>query len=211
MPLSAFTTNHKGERFCLMSDKASELKQTKTVSDIFNFLVTECSSFLNCDIFFDMMKKFEIAEDQEDLEYHKHLKDYIESHKISEFVKINPLLKDKKGYKELTLKYDIEYTCNLAKVTELKYSIADILNILPAAVHIVDVSEGCIIVTFLIPSSVAIVLFPPKFEIAFPLAKIKAASVHWMKCNGRHFQFANGKALFMKSSFLKFDQEYILL
>ena len=41
------------------------------------------------------MEKFHIEVDQEALMYHKHLEDYINEHKISEFVKINPFLESK--------------------------------------------------------------------------------------------------------------------
>ncbi len=73
----------------------------------------------------------------------------------------NPLLKPKNGSKELIQKYDIETTCSLAKVDGLKKLIAEIMNLNPLALELVDVKDGCVVVTFLIPASVADTIFTP--------------------------------------------------
>lgn len=128
------------------------------------------------------------------MSYHEHLKEYIEKHKVSEFVKVNPLLKEKVGFKELTLKYDIEYTSKLAKVDELKKFLAIIMGLHPSALHIVDIKEGCVVVTFLISASVADTIFIP--GIAFTPQQedeLETASVLWMKCNGYTLNFGMEK------------------
>ena len=195
MSLSAFSSSYKGEKLALMSERKSELKQANTIIDIFDLLITEYSSFLNYDIFQDLLAKYKIKEeDREELKYHEHLKEYIEKHKVSEFVKINPLLKDKVGFKELTLKYDIKYTSTLAKVVELKKFIAEIMDLNPSALHIVDIEEGCVVVTFLIPASVADAIFTPD-TVFTPQQRreLGEASVLWLKCNGLTFDFRKGK------------------
>lgn len=175
----------------LLSDKEPELQECKTVTAIFNLLQTKCaSSFLNYDIFQCILKRYKIVDTQEELQYPEHLKDYISKHEISEFIKINPLLKSKNGSKKLILKYDIKTTCSLTKLTDLKKLIANIMDMSSLALEIIDIKEGCVIVTFLIPPSIADAFFTPNTVFTPQQEKeMRAASVLWLKCNGRTFHF----------------------
>ena len=193
LSVTAFSNKYDGQRLALISDKKNKLENAETITDIFIFLTTECASFLNYDIFQDILEKYKINEDQKELKYPEHIQDYIEKHKVSEFVKINPLLKSKNSFEKLTLKYDVEYTCRLAKVKELKNSIAEIMDLNPSALHIVDIKEGCIVVTFLIPASVADSIFTPDTVFTSEQeAELRAASVKWLKCKGYTFFFGKG-------------------
>lgn len=188
LSLSATGASFKGQKLTLLSDKRPELLKCSTVIDIFDFLTTECASYLNYDIFQFVLKHYNITDDNEVFKYPEHLKAYINKHKISEFTKINPLLKTKNGCKELILKYDIETTCRLAKLTDLKKLIADILEISSLALEIVDVEERCVIVTFIIPDSLADALFTPNTEFTPQQEKrLQAEKVLWLKCNGYTF------------------------
>ena len=190
LSLPASSKSHKGQKLTLLSDKEIELKNCNTITGIFTFLTTKCASFLNYEIFQNILDRYKVNDNQEELKYPEHLKAYIEKHKISEFVKINPLLKHSNGSSELILKYDIENTCALAKVDKLKKFIAKILDLRPSALKIVDIEDGCIIVTFLIPASVAEALFTPD-TVFTPQQEeeLRAASVLWLQCNGHTFQF----------------------
>ncbi len=190
LSVSAFSSSCSGHRLALVSDNKHELEKAETVRDIFDFLTTECASFLNCEIFQDIMEKYNINEDRKELKYHEHLKAYIKKHTVSEFVKINPLLKPKKGCKKLTLKYDIDSTCKLAKVQELKNCIAEILELNPSALHIIDIEDGCVLVTFAIPASVADIIFTPDTVFTSQQENaLRDASVQWLECNGNTFHF----------------------
>ena len=197
LSLSAFSKSFKGQKLALMSDMKSELnKKNDKIIDIFDFLTTEYASFLNYDIFQKILEHYNISEDQDPkLKYRDHLKAYIEKHKISEFLRINPWLeKQKKGSKEVSLKYDIENTSSLARVDELKKIIAKIMKLDPATLHIVDIEDGCAIMTFLIPASVADAIFTPGIVFTSQQEdEFRAASVLWFKCNGCTFHFGDGK------------------
>lgn len=197
LTLSAFRESSGNQMLTLMSDKKSELQKAETILDVFDFLITECASFLNCDIFERIIKRYKIdveREKYEELQYPELLVAYIRKHQISEFVKINPLLKSKIGTKELIVKYDIESTCRLAKVKDLEKFIADMFDLLPSALEIVDIKDGCIIVTFLIPASVAEVLFTSVTTFSSDQEdQLKCAEVLWLKCNGYTFHFSKGK------------------
>ena len=191
--LSGFSKSYKGQKLSLLSDKKLELEKCETVTAIFSFLTTECASFLNYEIFEKVLKKYNISEDIEELKYGEHLKAYIKKHKISEFIKINPLLEHKGVSKKLTLKYDVESTCRLAKVDALKKFIAKILDLSPSALQIVDIEDGCVIVTFLIPTSIAEAIFTPNTVFTSQQEdELRTSSVLWLKCNGYTFHF--GKA-----------------
>ena len=188
--VSAFSSSCSGQRIALMSDKKHELEKAETITDIFIFLTTECASFLNYSIFQDIVEKYNIVEDRKELKYCEHLKAYIEKHTISEFVEINPLLKPMLATKKLTLKYNVDQTCKLAKVEELKHSIAEILKLNPSALHIVDIEDGCIVVTFLMPASVADAIFTPGTVFTSRQEDMfQSALVVWLECNGYTFHF----------------------
>ena len=192
--LLSLSASSKDQELSLMSDKKSELKKCETIAEIFEFLTCECASFLNYEVFQNLLENFNISTDEEKLQYPKHLKDYAEKHKISEFYKINPLLKTRKWSKELTLKYDVDSTCRLAKVSNLKKSLAKVFRLLPMALEIVDIKKGCVVVTFLIPGSVADAIFTPDTVLTPEQEdQLRAESVKWLKCNGYTFYFGKGK------------------
>ena len=160
----------------------------------FDFLTSECASFLHYEIFQSILENYDITKHLKRLQYSKYLEDFIQKHKIADFATISPQLKDKNGTKEFILKFDIESTCELAKVTELKKIIAEIMDLNPLTFEIIGIEEGCVVVTFLIPASVADAIFTPSSTDAFFTPdivftpqqedKLQAASVLWLKCNG---------------------------
>ena len=194
LSLSAFSENYDGQQLALMTDNKEELEKCRTINCIFNCLTMKCASFLNCDIFQKIQENYEVGEEQEKLKYRDHLKAYVEKHKISEFMKINPLLKPKNGSKELTLKYNVKNTCRLARIVDLKFFIAKILKIHPSTLQIIDIEDGCVIVTFLVPGFVADTIFTP--DTVFTQQQedeFQAASILWLRCNNCSFNFEKMK------------------
>lgn len=64
-----------------------------------------------------------------------------------------------KASKKLKLKIDIEFTSKVARVVNLKSSLAALLGLRPSALRLFSIEEGCVIVTFLIPDFVADTIF----------------------------------------------------
>lgn len=180
----------------LLSDKREFLQKAETIPDIFSFLTTECASFLHYEVFQRIVENFGIMEKKEKkLQYPEYLKAYILKHKISEFVEINPLLTSRSGSKELILKCDIECTSKLARVINLKTVLAKVLGISLLALEIVDVKDGCILITFLIPTFIADVLFMPKTRFSTHQEnELRDAAILWLKCNGCTLDFRKEKA-----------------
>ena len=135
------------------------------------------------------MDKYKIDDGQEELKYPEYLKAYINKHKISEFVTINPLLKKFTASTDLILKIDIESTSELGRIKNLKSAVADILGLKSAAIRLLDIKDGCVVVTFLIPTPLAEVIF--NRETIFTeeqLAKLQALDILWLRCNGHTFE-----------------------
>lgn len=190
LTFSAF--NHSEQKRTLLSEHEAELKNTRDLYDVFDLIVKEYTSFMNYELLQFIVENYQLDHGQEELKYPEHLKAYFAKHKISEFIQINPLLEQHSAAAtELTLKLDIEHTSRLAKIQDLKKAIAEILGLVPAALRLVDIREGCIVTTFLLPTSVAESVFN-KYTIltAKQEEQFRALEVLWLECNNKKFSFA---------------------
>ncbi len=69
------------------------------------------------------------------------------------------------------------------------------MDLNPSALELVDIEDGCVIVTFLIPASIADAIFiSDKVFTSQQEDKFRAASVLWLKCNGYTFDFKKVKS-----------------
>ena len=78
----------------VMSQKRNELEGASDIIDIFNIIARDHASFLEYDIFQGIVGEYKLDRSQEPLQYPDHLKAYIQKHTISEFMKLNPTLKN---------------------------------------------------------------------------------------------------------------------
>ena len=192
LALPAFKSDESEVEFFMMLEEVKDkLQQATTVNGIFNILNTKYATFLNYEIFQDMVDDFDLDEGQEKLKYPEHLDIYIEMHKLSEFEEINPMLKKVEcGSKKMVLKFDIEMTCKLGKLQDLTKAVANILGLKQSALRLLSIEKGCVVATFLIPAPVADFIFSSG-EI-FPAGKIEefqAQSLLWLECNGFKYDF----------------------
>ena len=192
MNLTAF--NHTRKKRSLLSSHKTDLRDATELNGIFYLISDEYSSFLNFEVFQWIVDRHHLDNGQEEFQYPQHLKAYLNSHKISEFVEINPLLKDfSDASKEMVLKMDIESTSELAKLEKLRTAVAQILGLQPAALRLLDVEEGCVVVTFLIPSPVAEIIFSKHSVLTVEqVEEFRAWKVIWLECNDRTFSFTTG-------------------
>ena len=92
--LAAFQSG-SNEQCKLLSGMKAELDEADTINKIFDLVSRcNCASFFNIKIFELLVDCFGIkdTEDTRILDYPEHLKAYINMHKISEFIAINPAL-----------------------------------------------------------------------------------------------------------------------
>jgi hypothetical protein len=161
MGMTAFQSGSKEQCMLLIGIK-TELNEAGTINKIFDLLVCNCASFINCRVFQLLAKRFGVKEsDDEIMNYPEHLEAYVNLHKISEFIKINPALKEYRAEfgAELVLKFNIDPTCKLARINDLQAAVAVILDLQASTLQLVDITEGCVVVTFLIPTEVADIIF----------------------------------------------------
>ncbi len=142
---------------------ATELEKAKTLEDIF-IALEKCSSFWDYEVFQYLVGEYDLDENHKKLQYVKHFDDYIQKHNVSQFVKINPELEmfiaESKDSKKIILKFDIDTVqCELAKVNKLKDVVATSLDIKPSLLQLLSIAEGCVEVTFLIPTPKADAIF----------------------------------------------------
>ena len=179
----------KNKKVKLLSGIRAELEKASAISDIFNILSTEYASFLNYDVFACIIEEYDLDEGQDKLKYPEYLEGYIKQHKLSEFMDINPLLKNfSDSSKKLVLKFDIEVTCGLAKMHEITKAVASALGLRKSALRILDVEDGCVVLSFLIPTPVADAIFTPEKKFTpQQVDYFRSLSLLWLKCDDRVF------------------------
>ena len=185
------------EQCKLLSGMKAELDEADTINKIFDLVSCNCASFFNIKIFQLLVDRFGIkdTEDTGILDYPEHLKAYINMHKISEFIAINPALeKHSTGSAKITFKFDLELTSKLAKVTKLQAAVAKILGLKASTLQLLSIEKGCVTVTFHIPAEAADILFVHNKEFTQgDIEDFRALSVLWLECNGHKYDFAKGK------------------
>ena len=200
LSIMALTKADDKENLQLLSDMEADLKGAKEIADIFISLNLKYASFLDYEIFEMILEYYGPGEEGEELTYPTHLKAYIEQHKIKEFIRLNPQLINPKlkkldaGSKTIKIKLNISRTQNLATLKEVTKAVANILKIRASTLRLCGVKKGCVLVTLLIPASIAEAFFTS--DTAFSseqITKFRAAKVLWFKCNGFKFDFRKGK------------------
>ena len=194
--LAAFQSG-SNEQCKLLSGMKAELDEADTINKIFDLVSCNCASFFNIKIFQLLVDRFGIKDTEVTgiLDYPEHLKAYINMHKISEFIAINPALeKHSTGSAKITFKFDIELTSKLAKVTKLQAAVAKILNLKASALQLLSIEKGCVTVTFHIPAEAADIIFGQDKEFTpKDIKDFQALSVLWLECNGSKYNFSKDK------------------
>ena len=179
------------KRYKLLSAVRVKISQAKSIHDIFlSMQEKHCATFLHYDVFHSIQKQYKIAVSEE-LNYPEHFKAYINKHKLSEFVAINPkLAKFPDTSEKLVLKFNIPHTNRVAKVIDLKVAIAEVLHLKPSALQLLSIDKGCVEVTFRIPSGVAEFILKKLTHIQ--VEKFQALSVMRLQCGHCNYDF-NGE------------------
>lgn len=182
------------EQHKLLFGKREKLQEATSVNNVISIINGECS-FLNYDIFKSITEKYEIIDDSsEDLKYPEKLKDYLKKHTILELAKVFPSLESRldSSKKKVIFKFDIKATKKASDISNLKNCIAEILDLDFMTVQIIDISEGCVVVTFSLPAHIADIIFPCHPELKFTpeqTRKFQALNVIWLKYDDRNIDF----------------------
>lgn len=175
------------------SEVRKEVKKAITIDDILETLDELYASFLNYKIYLDIIDNFNIDNNQEKLNYPQYIEDYIKKHYLSEFVKINPKLENfTDESKQVILKMDMELTkTSLAELVDVVKSVANILHLNKSDLRILDIKEGCVRITLLVPTKLADSKFTKSKKFTEEeTRRLQSLSVMWLECNGHVFEFA---------------------
>ena len=179
----------------LLSHVKNKLEEADSINRIFDLIGDNCASFIHYDIFQFIMEEYCTDPDSKDpkLNYSEHFRDYISRHKISEFFDINSRLKEKfsDDSKELVFKVDnIKMSSKVITVENLRHAIAENLGIKPSTLKLVNVEEGCVVITFLIPHVIAKIIFAPGEKLHERQAtQFRSLSIQWLKCGAYEVAF----------------------
>ena len=165
----------------LLESKRDELFRAKTFIEVF-IILQNFTSYLNYHLFEIIIEAFIPNKDRESkkqLDYPSYLRHYLEGHNISEFILLKPLFeKMSNDSMKLTILLDIESSCRLSKVTDLRAAIAHIMILDIDTVQIYDIGEESVVTTR-IPSSIRISEFTPQQENT-----LQALSGKKIECSG---------------------------
>ena len=177
----------------LLSDIGNELRGLTTATEMFVYLTTDTHklvSFLNYEIIECIIDKFGTNKERREMKaYVEEVKEFAKKHKLAEFIEINPDLKAHDAMEKVTLKVDIDEFQKLAEVMDLKCKLANILELRASTLSLLDVKKGCVVVTFLIPRSVANIIFNENRE--FTMEQFKEFKdmkpIRWLECGDFRF------------------------
>ena len=172
----------------LLSAHRGELEGVTDFYAVFNLLVTEYASFMNYDLYEYMLDQYPIRSGKEVLKYPEYIDVYLKKIKIAEFSMVNPIPRRiPDTTREFIVQVDIPASARLAAiVVDLKKAIGMILGINPTAFQFIDViTEGCVLVMFLLPAPVAQIIFNKHTALTEEqIERLRTAGVLWFKCNG---------------------------
>ena len=188
--LEAFKSNSDAE--CkLFSGAEQELEKATTVYQLLDIVTKNYASFLDYGVYKSIVDGYDIDQGQEELKYSEHLEKYIKKHKISELVMVLPkLCPSTEDTTMLSIKLDVKGLQRFSKITDLQDIVADVLGLLPKAIRLQSIDEGCVVVTFCIPTPVADIIFTrEKTFTRSEKERLCSLSVVWLEYNGHKFYF----------------------
>ena len=191
LSLPALNSEHSEESLMLLAKKKDKFERAKSVGEIFIVLNSECCTFLNFDILQALVTGFGLKLNEHNAQYPERLQEYIEMHKITEFIEVKPVLNHlTDDSKELVLLLDIKSTRSLSCLVDIRRAVASIMGLKESALLIHDISLHCVAVTFLIPAFIADFMFSGENPFSREQKeKFRKLSVQSLQCNGCAFVF----------------------
>ena len=166
----------------------------KQIDNAFDFVaeLRKFTSFLDCSLFEEVIRKFKIDKSQEELKYPEKLRHYIMKHTVSEFMEIHPKLNEYTDHtKKLVIILDIkQITTSLGIVLDIGQVLARVMKMDMNQLLIHEIKGGSVTVIFLIPALVAERVFNGQKECIFSREQIEEfqkVSIVMLKCNGYEF------------------------
>ena len=167
----------------LFAGAEEELGKATTIHQLLDIVTTKYASFLDYGVYQCIVDSYNIDKGQEELKYPEHLEKYIKKLKISELAMILPeLCPSTDDTKMISIKLDVKTTCSLPKIKKV---VADILDVRSFTILLKSIEEGCVVVTFCIPTPVADIFTRGKtFTPLEEDEELYSLSVLWLEIDG---------------------------
>ena len=160
------------------------VREAKTVRQIIEILSNECASYLHFDIFQLILAKYCTSIDHEDLNYSQNFIAYVDKLKVSEFVEINPQLKNFTDEGSMGTGNSITFKVNsdamagkFVNILDLQTTIASTVSVWPSQIKILSIQECFATVTFHIPLDM-----PDVEKFKEHAEKFLSLSVQFLEC-----------------------------
>lgn len=150
--------NHDCKTVSLFSDTDQEkLNSAISVDQVFQVL-RKYWSFLKCEILYSVVDHCGDESDQARVDYQKQLQIFFNKQKVSEVPEELMSSSSIELQDKMPIKLDKENPLWTA-ITDLEFRICEILGIMPSALLIIGVQEGCVEITFSIPKHISQQIF----------------------------------------------------
>ena len=171
--------------FGVSDEHKKELMALNSVDRVF-ITLTDYWSFLDCDLLENIVENYGCDSDQERIEkYQEELTSFCKR-RISEVPNKNLILSSDQTHEQMVVKLNISDP-RLTIIKDLKIKICKVLSIEPWSLQIMEVKEGCVLVTFLIPIQISKCLFSKSLTEA-QREDLSNLSVLTLTCSNYGFQ-----------------------
>lgn len=188
LSLPAFKSDERGREcgLVLLSGIRAQLESAVTIYQVIDTLSVEHASYLNCEIYQSIVGEFGTRKDHDKMNhYFEHLQDYIDRHKLLEYLELHPSRKGTDPSNKLFLRLNFDMTMRISELLEWRVSFAAVLGLWETTLRMYGVEEGSnsesVVVIFLIPTIIAEEVFNDLKLTAQQIAEFRALSVQWMR------------------------------
>lgn len=194
LDLPAFSPEDSTQHCKLFPGSKIDYDVTDSVYTLFAVISLEYASYLSYDLFQVILDWYcsEGECDSVKLKYPGYLKQYIEQHKILEFVEVHPELERCTGASKIVkVETGIKSTCSIARLVQLRNDIAALLDLEPYVLRLHRIDDSHMIVAYLIPTLVADAVFADGRKWLERRERFRSYSVRWLKCDDLELNFEN--------------------
>lgn len=194
LSLPAFKNERMKERgLVLLSGVRDQLEKAESIYDVINTLSVDHASFVNCDIYKNIVGEFGCERDHDRLSrYLELLHDYIDRHKLLEYIELNPTFgRVADASDKIIVRLDVDLTMRISQLLDHRIKLAAVLGLWGTTLRLFDLEEGgTVIITFLIPGILAREVFADLTLTPQQVGEFRALSVVWLKYRDTTLNFA---------------------
>ena len=197
LDIPAFQSDERGRQrgLVLLSDVREQLENAVTIYNVIDTLSVEHASYLNCEIYQSIVGEFGTQMDHDKMNnYFLHRQDYIDRHKLLEYLELHPSRKGIDITNKLFLRLSFDMTMRISQLLDWRTSFGAVLGLWGTTFRMYGVEEGTdsVVIIFLVPVAIAKELFPELKLTAQQIMELRALSVLSMRYCDFEFDLTAG-------------------